>query len=402
MLRATTDPGSPYYAVFVTPSNGVAVQWRKTQAASTSQALATGTVPAYLQVARSGNTFTAYTSPDGVTWTAIPGSSVTFTMPTTVLAGLAVNSHTSTKLSTATFDSVSLGGSAPPPPNDFSIGATPAAVSVVAGHAGTSTIATTLVSGSAETIVLAASGAPAGVTSGFGPVSVTSGGASTLTLTIGAAVAAGVYPITISGTAPSATHATTVTLTVTAAVPGLPSPWADTDVGSPPIAGSASYAAGVFTLKGSGADIFGSNDQFNYLYQPSSGNGTIIARVSSVTNTSSNAKAGIIWKASTTAGSPYILIAAAPSGLVKVQYNFSGSISSSTYVFPNAWMKLVRSGSSFSAFLSPDGVTWTSVLANKSLPTIPTAATVGLFECSHSTTKLGTATFDNVSFTPGP
>jgi outer membrane protein assembly factor BamB len=402
MLRGTTDPGSPYYAVFVTPSNGVAVQWRKTQAASTSQALATGTVPAYLQVARSGNTFTAYTSPDGVTWTAVPGSSVTFTMPTTLLAGLAVNSHTSTKLSTATFDSVSLGGSAPPPPNDFSIGATPAAVSVVAGHAGTSTIATTLVSGSAETIALTASGAPAGVTTGFGPVSVTSGGASTLTLTVGAAVAAGVYPITISGTAPSATHATTVTLTVTAAVAGLPSPWADTDVGSPPIAGSASYAAGVFTLKGSGADIFGTNDQFNYLYQPSSGNGTIIARVSSVTNTSSNAKAGIIWKASTTAGSPYILIAAAPSGLVKVQYNFSGSISSSTYVFPNAWMKLVRSGSSFSAFLSPDGVTWTSVLANKSLPTIPTAATVGLFECSHSTTKLGTATFDNVSFTPGP
>jgi hypothetical protein len=361
-----------------------------------------GTVPAYLRVDRAGSAATASTSADGVTWTAIPGSGATFGISGTVLAGLAVTSHTSTKLSTATFDSVSLGGSAPPPPNDFSIGATPAAVSVVAGHAGTSTIATTLVSGSAETIALTASGAPAGVTTGFGPVSVTSGGASTLTLTVGAAVAAGVYPITISGTAPSATHATTVTLTVTAAVAGLPSPWADTDVGSPPIAGSASYAAGVFTLKGSGADIFGTNDQFNYLYQPSSGNGTIIARVSSVTNTSSNAKAGIIWKASTTAGSPYILIAAAPSGLVKVQYNFSGSISSSTYVFPNAWMKLVRSGSSFSAFLSPDGVTWTSVLANKSLPTIPTAATVGLFECSHSTTKLGTATFDNVSFTPGP
>ena len=87
---------------------------------------------------------------------------------------------------------------------------------------------------------------------------------------------------------------------------------------------------------------------------------------------------------------------------MKVQYNFSGSVTTSTYTFPNVWMKLVRSGSSFSAYLSPDGVTWTSVLANKSLTTIPTAATVGIFECSHSTTKLGTATFDNVSFTPGP
>jgi hypothetical protein len=65
-------------------------------------------------------------------------------------------------------------------------------------------------------------------------------------------------------------------------------------------------------------------------------------------------------------------------------------------------MKLVRSGSSFSAYVSPDGVTWTSVLVNKSLTTIPTSATVGLFECSHNATKLGAATFDNVSFTPGP
>jgi hypothetical protein len=182
----------------------------------------------------------------------------------------------------------------------------------------------------------------------------------------------------------------------------LPSPWIDTDVGSPAIAGSASYSAGLFTVKGSGVDIFGTNDQFNYVYQPTTGNGTIIARVTSVTNTSSNAKAGVIWKASTTAGSPYILIAAAPSGLVKVQYNFSGSVTTTTYAYPNVWMKLVRSGNSFSAYLSPDGVIWTTILANKSLPTIPTAATVGIFECSHSATKLGTATFDNVSFAPGP
>jgi hypothetical protein len=47
-------------------------------------------------------------------------------------------------------------------------------------------------------------------------------------------------------------------------------------------------------------------------------------------------------------------------------------------------------------------VTWTAALVNKSLPTITTSATVGIFECSHSTSKLGIATFDNVSFTPGP
>jgi hypothetical protein len=38
---------------------------------------------------------------------------------------------------------------------------------------------------------------------------------------------------------------------------------------------------------------------------------------------------------------------------------------------------------------------------SKTLPiTLP--ATIGLFECSHNVSALGTATFDNVSFTPGP
>ncbi len=32
MIRSTTDAGSPYYAAFITPGNGVAVQWRATQA----------------------------------------------------------------------------------------------------------------------------------------------------------------------------------------------------------------------------------------------------------------------------------------------------------------------------------------------------------------------------------
>ncbi len=177
----------------------------------------------------------------------------------------------------------------------------------------------------------------------------------------------------------------------------LPSPWVDNDIGSPTIAGSAGYSNGVFTVNGSGADIWQTSDQFNYVNQPATGSGTIIARVTSQTNTSSNAKAGIMFKQSTTGGSPYILIAAAPTGVVKVQYDFNGSFTESTYAFPNVWMKLSWAAGKFVASLSSDGVTWTPVLS-KTLP-ITSPATVGLFECSHSAKTLGTATFDNVSYT---
>jgi regulation of enolase protein 1 (concanavalin A-like superfamily) len=180
----------------------------------------------------------------------------------------------------------------------------------------------------------------------------------------------------------------------------IPAPWLDTDVGSPAISGSASYTNSTFTMKGAGTDIYGTSDQFNYAYQPVSGNGTLIARVTSQTNTSSNAKAGIMFKQSTTTGDPYILMAVAPGGGIKVQYNFNGSIGGGTYAFPNVWMKLTRVGNTFTAYVSADGVTWTQVLS-KTLA-INTSATAGLFVCSHNAAAVGTATFDNVSFTPGP
>ncbi len=179
--------------------------------------------------------------------------------------------------------------------------------------------------------------------------------------------------------------------------PPLPSPWVDSDVGSPAIAGSAGYTNGIFTVNGAGTDIWGTNDQFNYVNQPATGSGTIEAQVTSETDTSSNAKAGVMFKQSTTAGSPYILIAASPSGLVKVEYDFNGSFSYSDYVVPNVWVKLSWSAGIFYASLSSNGTTWTQVL-HKTL-SITSPATVGLFECSHNTNALGTATFANVSYT---
>lgn len=179
----------------------------------------------------------------------------------------------------------------------------------------------------------------------------------------------------------------------------VPSPWIDTDVGSPSPPGSASYSNRVFTVQGSGTDIWRTYDQFNYVYQPTSGNGTMIARVTSQTDTSSNAKAGIMFKQSATAGTSYILIAVAPAGGIKVQWDFNGSIGGGTYGFPNVWMKLTRSTNTFTAYVSSDGVNWVNVI-HKTL-TITSNATVGLFVCAHHTGLLGTATFDNVSYTAG-
>ncbi|GHO87884.1 hypothetical protein [Dictyobacter formicarum] len=115
MLRQSSDPGSAYYLVIVTPNHGINVQYRTAQGAGAQQLVAVaGTVPAYLKAARSGTTYTAYTSSDGNSWTAISGSSITLNMSGSILAGLAVTSHNSNALSTATFDTVSISTTTPP------------------------------------------------------------------------------------------------------------------------------------------------------------------------------------------------------------------------------------------------------------------------------------------------
>jgi hypothetical protein len=58
------------------------------------------------------------------------------------------------------------------------------------------------------------------------------------------------------------------------------------------------------------------------------------------------------------------------------------------------WVKLVRSGSQFSAYRSSDGVNWT-LIGSKSI-SMASSAYVGLAVGS-KTTSLSTATFDNVS-----
>lgn len=110
MLRSSLDPAAPEYSVLVSPGAGVKVQVRSTQGGNTTKlANPTGTVPAYLEVTRSGSTFTASTSTDGVHWTVIPGSSVTVSLPSTLSAGLVVTSHNAGALSTVTMTSGAIG-----------------------------------------------------------------------------------------------------------------------------------------------------------------------------------------------------------------------------------------------------------------------------------------------------
>ncbi|MDT4934298.1 MAG: acid phosphatase type 7 [Pseudonocardiales bacterium] len=103
--------------------------------------------------------------------------------------------------------------------DDFSISASPGAVTATQGGAsGSSTITAALTTGSAaQQVTLSATGSPTAATAAFSPGSVISsaGGTASLTITTTNDTPAGTYPITVTGTG-TTVHTTTVSLIVNA------------------------------------------------------------------------------------------------------------------------------------------------------------------------------------------
>jgi len=182
-------------------------------------------------------------------------------------------------------------------------------------------------------------------------------------------------------------------------VPGpLPSALTSVDVGSPGIAGIASYCSGQFFIDGSGDDIWNSADSFQFVYVPMNGNGEVRARVVSVENTDPNAKGGVMIRETLTTGSRHMLVdVKAGSGLEAIRRTSINSSSSSSSASGSApyWVRLTRTGTSFQAYYSSDGNTWTNLGSARTI-SMGTSAYAGLAVCSHNNGVLCSAVFDNV------
>jgi len=189
-----------------------------------------------------------------------------------------------------------------------------------------------------------------------------------------------------------------------AEVPGpLPPQFMSADVGAVGFPGSASYCNGQFTVSGSGADIWGTNDafQFVYIYVPVSTNCDIRARILSVQNTSGNAKAAVMIRASLAANSAQALVDVEPSA--GIEFLFRTNNAGSTYVAnvagqtaPN-WVRLTRTNATFRAYWSPDGNSWSQIGTATNIPMSGTGAYVGLAVCAHNNAVLNKSLLDNVT-----
>ena len=186
-------------------------------------------------------------------------------------------------------------------------------------------------------------------------------GSSTVALNGTNAVATSWSDTTIVAVVPTGASSGAFTVTVnsqpasspTFTVTALPSGWSHQDVGSVGLTGSASYGTGAFTINGAGHGVFYyTTDGMHFVYQGLSGDGTIVARVTNVSNV--NAQAGVMIRETLDAGAKSMFVGDY-GGLIYAAYRTttngtpSSTRNSGTPPTPY-WMKLVRTGSSFTGY----------------------------------------------------
>ncbi|HET7697580.1 MAG TPA: Ig-like domain-containing protein [Vicinamibacterales bacterium] len=395
MIRNSLSPSAAHGFMLVAASatKGVPFQRRTSDgAASVSSPGSQNTAPRWVKLVRAGNLITGYESADGATWTVV--GSDTFAMGSTVLVGLAVSSHVSGVTATATFDNVTVSSSTPPPANQ------PPSVALTSPASGASYTAPATIS-----VAAAASdsdGTVAKVDFYVGTTLMGTDTTSPYALTW-SNVPAGTYTLTARATDDDGAVTTSagVTVTVSSQPPptGLPSGWSHADIGATTIAGDATFSNGVYSVTGSGADIWGTADAFHFAYRSLSGDGTIVARVASIPQgIHAWVKAGVMIRASLSAGSPHaFMLASAAKGMAFQRRGLAGGTSVSTAGTLSTaprWVKLQRNGNLFTAYESANGVNWT--LVGSDSISMPATVYVGLAVTSHNTAAAATCTLDSV------
>jgi regulation of enolase protein 1 (concanavalin A-like superfamily) len=106
MIRESLAANAREAGVWVTPSGGIQFTRRTSTGGSTSVTTSTGkTAPYWVRLTRSGNTFRAFMSPNGTTWTQL-GKNTTISMAASTSLGFATTSGSTASLGTCVVTNV--------------------------------------------------------------------------------------------------------------------------------------------------------------------------------------------------------------------------------------------------------------------------------------------------------
>ena len=182
-----------------------------------------------------------------------------------------------------------------------------------------------------------------------------------------------------------------------------PDSWLVTDVGNPGFPVTAKLMDHALYVAGSGADIWFQSDEFAFVQQDVSGDWEFTTRVVANDRTHYWAKAGLMFRDSMAQNSRMVHMNVTPrdAGLGGIHLHWrdtAGGNPGGMDVFDvryPIWIKLNRTGPSFTGSYSTDGQNWLAVGSHTS--PVHTAGKVGFSVCSVNNDRIDTAVFDRFS-----
>ena len=255
-------------------------------------------------------------------------------------------------------------------------------------------------------------GSPAPVTqtwslvSGPGTANIESPNATTTAVTFSAP---GTYVLRITASDTQFTVSDQVTVVVGSGL--VASNWITQDLGpSSSRRGQGLEYGGLFTVSGTGAGYSAtSSDQAHVMVRSAVGDGSVVARLTSLPTTGS--LAGVTIRDSLARGSNRAVLGYVPG--TGLQFRTRAAVGNDTSVAATApalplWLKLERNSTTneITASYAPDvsGApgTWTQIGMPVVIPLLNSVAHYGITSTNNSTAGISTAVFDNVTLTPAP
>lgn len=188
-----------------------------------------------------------------------------------------------------------------------------------------------------------------------------------------------------------------------------------TDLGSPSIAGGVvRIDPASFNVRGAGASFGSTSDEFQFAAEERTGDFDIQVRLAGIDGTDAFLRAGLMARERMDSGARYAAVFSGssqlgcffesrnPAGTAPVPATLRGG-------FPvngsETWLRLRRSGNTFTGFSSLDGRTWTT-LGSTALPSAPATLFFGMAVSSQNPNQANTALFRDlgpvVQTTVGP
>jgi hypothetical protein len=187
------------------------------------------------------------------------------------------------------------------------------------------------------------------------------------------------------------------------------------DIGNPTIPGRLEKAEDGFDISASGADIWGSKDEFSLVYYERKGNFDFATRIESLTDSHQYTKAGIMVREDLNAGSKNVFFLMFPDNQARnknnggYEFQYRKEVNGQMEAiypekskgdpefpvsYPNAWIRLQRSGNEFTSYYSTDGTFWK--VYTKFTLSFPEKVYLGLAVTSHNPKKQTTAKYRNI------